>query len=460
MNIVIIGAGSVGLTLAEYLSDHKHHITLIDQDPDLCNNISGKLDVFTITGSGTNPSVLEKADIKNAHMVIAVTLSDDSNILCCNLAKQFGVEKRIARINSTYYSNTPVSLQDLGVTHVIEPEKEIVNNIMQYIKLPGVTEAANFQSDNVYLRGYRISEDMPIANKTLLEITEIAPTRDPVGSAQILVVLIIRDGKTIMPTGAEHIYPGDEIIAIMPNESLETFRKLLNKNENKLKKVVIFGDTLTAIHLAEGLEPLSERTLLVDPDNQHGRTAASLLNKTEVLSGNCTDVDMLQEINIKDTPFYIAVSGDSEDNIMSCLLAKAEGAKEVIALTTNERHTGLFQSLGIDRIVNPRKITVQKIIENIIKVPISTLLSIKNADIEVNRFIVGRKSSISGKPLRNIASLSRRSIIIGCVFHNDKVIIPSGQTIIHEKDEALVICPPKNLKLANKLFKSNFKFVE
>lgn len=460
MDIVIIGAGSVGFSLAEYLSDRKHHITLIEQNPDLCNNISSKLDVFTIIGSGTNPSILEKADIKNAHMVIAVTPSDDSNLLCCNLAKQFGVEKRMARIKSTDYSNSPISLQDLGVTHVIEPEKEIVNSIMQYIKLPGVTEAANFQSDNVYLRGYRISEDMPIANKTLLEITEIAPNPELDSSAQILVVLIIRDGKTIMPTGAEHIYPGDEVIAIMPNESLETFRKLLNKNEDKLKKIVIFGDSLTAIHLAEELEPLCERIILVDPDEQHGRTAASLLDKTEVLFGDCTDVDMLQEINIKDTPFFIAVGADSEDNIMSCLLAKAEGAKEVIALTTNERHTGLFQSLGIDRIINPRKLTAQKIIENIIKVPISTLHSIKNADIEVSRFIVGKKSSITGKPLRNIANLYSKSIIIGCVFHNDEVIIPSGQTIINEKDEALVICPPKNLKLASKLFKPNIKFVE
>lgn len=453
MNIIIIGAGSVGFSLAEYLSDRNHQITLIDHDQELCNSISSKLDVFTITGSATDPSVLEKADILNAQMVIAVTPSDESNLLCCNFAKQFGVEKRIARIKSTNFSDTPISLQDLGVTHVIEPEKEIVNSILQYIKLPGVTEAANFQSDNVYLRGYKISEDMPFAKKTLLEITELA------GTAQILIVLIIRDGKSIMPTGAEHIYPGDEIIAVMPDESLETFRKLLNKNDSKLKKIVIFGDSLTAVHLAETLEALSERILLVDPDEQHGRTAASMLNKTEVLLGDCTDIEMLQEVNIKDTPFFIAAATDFEDNIMSCLLAKAEGAREVIAVTTKERHSGLFQSIGIDRIVNPRKITAQKILENIIKVPISTLHSIKNADIEVSRFVVGKKSPITGKPLSTVAGLIKKSIIIGCVFHNDEVIIPSGQTIIQENDEALVICPPKNLKMANKLFKSDSNFL-
>lgn len=450
LNIIIVGGGLVGYSLAQHLGTRNHHITLIDRDPDLCNKINSKLDVFTITGSGSNPTVLEQADIKNAHMLIAVTPSDESNLLCCNFAKQYGVDKRIARIKSTDYTknSSPISLHRLGVTHVIEPEKEIVNSIMQYIELPGFTESANFQSDNVYLRGYKIIEDMPIANKTLLEVNELA------APAQLLIVLIIRDGESIMPTGAERVLPGDEIIAIMPSESIETFRKLLNRHEARLKKIIISGDSLTAIHLAEVLEPLSDRIILVDPDEKHGREAASMLNKTEVLFGDCTGVEMLQEVHVKDTPFFIAAGADSEDNIMACLLAKAEGAKEVIAVTTNERHTKLFQSLGVDHIINPRKITAQKIIENVIRLPISTMLSIKNANVEVNRFIAGKNSLISGKPLHTVTDLTRKSIIIGAVFRNDEVIIPSGQTVIEEDDEVLAICPPKNLKLARKLFKS------
>jgi len=450
VNIIIVGGGSVGYSLAEHLGTSTHHINLIDSDPELCNRINTKLDVFTVTGSGTNPVVLEKANIKNAHMLIAVTPSDDANLLCCNFAKQYGVNKRIARIKSTDYTNntTPISLQRLGVTHVIEPEKEIVSSIMQYVELPGFSESANFQSDNVYLRGYKISADMDIANKTLLEVTEIA------APAQLLIVLIIREGRSIMPSGSERILPDDEIIAIMPSESIETFRKLLNRHETKLKKIIISGDSLTAIHLAEVLEPLAERIILVDPNERHGREAASLLNKTEVLHGDCTSVEMLQEVHVKDTPFFIAAGVDSEDNIMACLLAKAEGAREVVAVTTNERHSNLFQSLGVNHIINPRKITAQKIIENVIKLPISTLLSIKNADVEVSRFIAGKNCPISNKPLHSITSLIRKSVIIGALFRNDTVIIPSGQTVIQENDEVLVICPPKNLKLARKLFKS------
>lgn len=449
VNIIIVGGGSVGFSLAGHLSSIGHHITVIDQNADVCSKINDKMDVFTIHGSGTNPSVLEKADIKNAHMVVAVTPYDDTNLLCCNFARQYKIPKRIARLKSTAYTenDTAISLGDLGVTHVIEPEKEIVGKIMQYIDLPGVSELANFQSDNVFLRGYTITDDMLIANKTLLEVTKLA------GEAQLLIVLIVREGISIAPTGSEKILPGDEIITIMPNESIETFRKLINRQESSLSKVIIFGDSLTALHLAEEMELVANRVILVDPDKDHGREAASKLNKTEVLFGDCTDVEMLQELHVENAPFFIAAGKDSEDNIMASLLAKAEGAKEVIAVTENDRHMDLFRSLGIDHIVNPQKITTLKIIENIIKIPIGSMHTLKNIDVEICRFTVGNNCVISGKPLHSITMLSKKSIIIGCVFKNDTVVIPSGNTIIEENDEVLVVCPPKNFDIARKLFK-------
>jgi trk system potassium uptake protein TrkA len=450
LNIIIVGGGSVGFNLAERLSKSKHQITITERDLNLCETINSKLDVITITGSGSDPMVLKIAGIQNADMIIAVTNFDDTNLLCCNLAKQYGVPKRIARLHSPHYTQkgTLIDLSEVGVTHVIEPEKEVVNSIMQYIELPAATESANFKSDNVYLRGYKITGDMPIASKTLPEITELA------GSAKLLIVLIIRNQKSIMPTGPERILPNDEIFAIMPSESLETFKKLLNQNDGKPGKIIIFGASLTALNLAEALEQVVERVILVDPDEKHGMEAASLLDKTEVLSGDCTNVEMLQEIHVEDASFFIAADKDSEDNIMASLLAKAEGTKKVIAVTENERHTNLFKKLGIDHIVNPRKITQQKIIANIFRVPIGSILTFKNVYVEVSRFIAEKNSRIIGVPLSEVREFSKNSIIIGCVFHEDKVIIPSGNTIIEENDEAIVICNKKNLKLAGKFFKS------
>lgn len=450
MNIIIVGGGVVGYNLAERLSVNKHHITLIERNHNLSNSIADKLDISTIAGSGTNPAILEQAEIHTADMIIAVTPNDDTNLLCCNFAKQYGVQKRIARVKSPYYTqqNTQISLKEVGVTHIIEPEKEIVSSILQYIELPGAIESANFQSDTVYLRGYKITQDMPIAHKTLVEITDL------IRPAQLLIVLIIRSGKSIMPSGAERILPQDEIYAMMPSQSLAVFRKLLNIEETKIKKIVISGDSLTAIQLARALSMKADRIILVDPNEEHGRYAASILDNTEILLGDCTSVEMLQEVHIDTTPVFIAAGKDSEDNIMASILAKAEGAKEVIAVTDSDRHLQLFQALGIDHVINPRKITTQKIIENILKVPIGGLLTIKNADIEVCRYIASRNSKIINKHLQDIGAITKKSIFISGIIRNDKVIIPTGQTMIQENDEVLVICKRKDIVLVSKLFKS------
>lgn len=449
MNILIVGAGTVGYSLADHLSQQNHHITVIERNPSLCRQLSSRLDVSALNGAGASPAILEEGGLAKADMVIAVTPEDPTNMLVCAFAKQYGIPKRIARVKSGEYTekSTRISLEQLGVTNVIEPEKEVVRQVLQHVELPGVTDTANFQSDNVYLRGYRITEGMPLAHRTLAEITTLA------GPAPILVVLIIREGRSVLPTGDAKILPGDQVIAIMTNESIDTFRRLIGQPPGRQSKIVVFGDTLTAIHLARELRAFSERVILVDPDEDHGLAAASQLNGVEVLNGDCTNVDMLQEVHVENAPFFIAASRDTEDNVMSCLLAKAEGARRVIAVSNNERHVSLFRSLGLDYIVNPHEITSQTIIANILKVPIGALLKLKNVDVEVSRFIAGKGSKIVGKPLAKLDAMFRKTIIIGSVFRPDSVIIPSGDTVIREGDEVLVLCAPKSLRAAANLFK-------
>jgi trk system potassium uptake protein TrkA len=323
VNIIIIGAGKVGFNLAEYFSvlGH-HHITVIDQDKALCEEVNSKLDCFVVPGIGSSPSVLKEAGISSADMVIAVTSSDETNLLACNFAMQNGVKRRIARITSPIYTTeTPnVSLEQTGVTSVVEPERGVVERILQYVELPGVLETANFQSNNIYLRGYRITEDMPIAGKTLIEIKGMAKT------SPMLFVALVRYGKSIPPTGDQKLLPGDKIVAIMPRESFMTFRSLINSKAIKMKKIIVSGDSLTAIHLAEALKPLAEQVVLADPDYEHGKMAASSLQGVDVFHGDSTDSSILEEINVKNADCFIAAGKDPEDNIMSCLLAKAEGA--------------------------------------------------------------------------------------------------------------------------------------
>ena len=449
MKIVIVGAGMVGYSLAEHFSGLNHNITVIERDKTLCEHVSGKLDVFVVEGTGSSPAILDEAGISSADMVIAVTPSDETNLLVCNFAMQNGVKKRITRVKSDIYTtDTPnVSLEELGVTSVIEPEREVMKRILQYVELPDVLETANFQSNDIYLRGYRITEDMPVAHKTLAEVRHMAET------APMLFVVIVRKGKSLPPTGDQKLLPGDKIVAIMPKESFKAFRLLINRKASKMKKIVVSGDSLTAIHLAEALKPLCEQVILADPDPDHGHMAASMLSGVEVFHLDCTNSDMLEEINIGQADCFIAAGKDAEDNIMSCLLAKAEGAGMVIALRDDNRYDRLFASLGMDHIIYPQEITLNAIIEKIQMVSIGAHLKLKTADVEIKRLRIRKNSPVTGKSLQQLDKLFKKAIIIGCIIRENSVIIPWGDTAIEENDEVMVLSPKENINLVNRLFK-------
>ncbi len=449
MNIIIVGAGTVGYSLAEYFSGVHYHVAVIEQDEALCEQMKRKLDLLVVQGKGSCPSALEEAGISSADMLIAVTPSDETNLLACNFAMQNGVNKRIARIKSEMYTTAScVDLKRLGVTSVIEPEWEIVNKILQYVELPGVIETSNFQSNNIYIRGYRITEDMPIAHKKLVEVREMSST------ASILIVAIIRGDKSLPPRGSQVLLPGDKIVAIMPKDSFKSFRSLINRKSAKLQKIIVSGDSLTAVHLAKALKPLGEQVMLIDPDPAHGHSAASVLDGIDVFHGDSTDSDTLQELRVESADCFIAAGKDSEDNIMSCLLAKNMGAGQVIALRDSARYTGLFDSLGIDYVVNQQDITSNMIIEKIQMMPIGTYLKLKSADIEILRLRAGKKSSVTGKSLQEIDKMFKKSLIVGAIVRGEEVIIPWGGIVIEENDEVITLCGREHSNRVSKLFNS------
>ncbi len=450
MNIIILGMGVVGSSLAEQLSRQNHKISAIEIDAALCKEINGKLDVFAIPGSGSDPTLLKKAGVENADMVIAVTPVDEINLLICHFAKQLGVPKRIARVSSRVYNHpgSGVNLETLGVTHVVEPEREVVKSIMQHIELPGATQTANFQGDTVYLRGYRIASDMPLADKPLRDIDKIP------GYMPMRVAAIIRDKRTVLPTGDARLLPGDEMICVMPAASFSGFMTLVNRQAAQLEKVIVFGDSLVALHLAATLRHVVERVVLVDPVEEHGLAAAYDLNGVEVLHGDCTNADDLQDVHVDNADFFIGATKDSEDNVMSALLAKAEGAREVLAIRNDARHLGLFESLGLDHIISPKKITTEKIMETINIAPIGRLLKLRNIDLDVLYFKAEKKSRVIGKPLRELNKLFKNAIVISGVVRNDQLLIPDGNTAIEENDDVLVLCGHESVRATERIFKA------
>ena len=451
MNIVIIGAGVLGIGLTEHLGRFNHEITLVERDAAIAAAAESRLDVMTVVGSGSNPSTLEQAGIRSADMIIAATPNDDVNLLACHFAMQYRVEMRIARVVSGGILDVPdIDLGALGVTLAVETEKEIVKAAQSLVELPGLTEAADFLGGNVFLRGYRVESDMPICGKNLFEVRKLA------GDAEMLIVAIIRGGDSIIPSGAEMLIVGDEFLTIMPRESYETYRALINRPVRKIKKVIVSGDTAMAVNISEAMAETTDRVLLLDADREHAETAAARLDKVEVLLGDATDTNFLQEVNVAGCDFYLAAGKDMEDNIMSCFLAKAEGTRRVIALRDDDRHFDRFLALGIDHVISPRLVTMQRIIESIQIAPIDSLLKLKDAGLSIVRAIVSKRNSAVGKPLSKLYNIFKKGTIVGAVVRDKAIIIPKGGTEIVAGDELIIICYEHNIPLINRIFKADF----
>ena len=454
MRIVIVGGGVVGYGLAGKLLKEKHHLSLVEMDSKLCEDLSEKLDMQIINGSGTSPALLKEAGIEGADMVLAVTPNDEVNMVVCALAAQYHVKQRIARLRSQEYvaGSELVDLDKIGITSVIHPEKVMVDQILQYIESPHAVESANFSEGRVYMRGYRIRENMELVGKTLIEIRqEIAPET-------VLFAAIVRKGVGMIPDGKTRIEPNDIVYALFPEQSLEMFLKLVGIERKKSRKIIMTGNSYAADQLAQALDKTDHKVTFVDPDIEHAKSVAGLYDNLEVIHGDATNEDLLRELNVNAASFFISVANWSDYNILSTLLAKAEGAHEVIALSTETRHDRLFNNIGIDHVINPRLIAVRAIFDIISRGHIGAAVELSHIDIEVVRFIVDPESDIAGLKIKRVAKKLKSAAIIGVIVRDNQMILPDGETEVQASDEVIVITHHKNLPAISKLFKSRSLF--
>jgi trk system potassium uptake protein TrkA len=448
MRIVIVGGGVVGYALAEHLARDDHHLSMVEMDSQLCQTISEKLDIQILNGSGSSPSVLIEAGLNEADMVLAVTPNDEVNMLVCAIAAQYGVGRRIARLRNQEFAeeNSAVDLDKIGITSVIHPEKVLVDHILQFVETPHALESANFEGGRILLRGYRVHEDMEVAGLTPAEIRlRIAPD-------VVLFPAIVRRGKGMIPEGDTRIERGDLLFSLFPRESLPRFLKLVGVESKPNRKIIITGDSYATIELARALDTTDHKVILVDPDPEHAVRAAELLDSVDVIEGDTTQNDLLREINVDSASFFIATSKGADYNMLSALLAKAEGAHEVITTTTEWQHDRLFQSIGIDHVLNPRLTTAREILEIISSGHIGAAVKLARAEIDAVRFNVEPNSPITRGPLKDIARKLKGSVV-GLVVRENSMILPDGETVIEEGDRVIMIVQDKRRSAISKLFR-------
>jgi trk system potassium uptake protein TrkA len=450
MRIIIVGGGVVGFSLAEHLRWERHDVSLIEINPETCRDLGERLDIQILCGNGSSPRLLEAAGVNGADMILAVSPNDELNILVCAVAMQYGVPTRIARIRSNEFrgGDAGIDVGKMGVTLVIDPESVVVDAITQFVETPGATDATNFQEGNVLIRGYRVTEEMPIANKAIKDVRQNARGHP------MLFIAAVRDEKAFIPDGDYIVRPGDDIFGIFARSSIDAYLSIFNKTRKDVDNVIVSGDSLTAVLLADELRKFVDKVTLVDPDAEHADYAAKTLNNVEIVHGDCTDSKILNEVYVGNTKFFIGAAKETDYNIMSALLAKAEGAREVIAVSNEIRHDKLFASIGIDHLIYPRLAIAQEILEAINRGQIGRIARIRDLDIEAIRITAAENSPITGRPLQHVRSRIQKGSIIGTVLRGEEMIIPDGSTVIEPGDEMIMITYTKNVPGVRKLFKS------
>ncbi len=452
MRILIIGAGVVGFNLAKELSKEGHDIAIIDQDSEKMRPISDSLDVLAVTGNACLPSVLVKAGIKNAEMVIAVTNSDEINLLVCFLASKFEVAKRFARLRHEEFTEDGHIFrpEELCVDHSINPGQIIVDTITKIIGTPGVVNVAEFANGEILLREFDVPEDAPLAGKKIQEISNIS------SMDSFLIVAIVREGKLVIPKPEDVIQPKDRIYTIVDKEFLPFLLPMLNKTVEEVQKVVIFGANPVSINLAKVLEETIRDLSIIEASREKAHQAAEVLSKCVVHHGSGTDMNLFNDINMKDADFFLSMSEDDEDNILAALLAKKHGAKRALVITNDPEYLPILDSIGMDITINPRLITVSAILKYLRKGRVMSVFKLIE-DAEVMEIGVDAKSSIINKKISKVKF--PENAMIGALLRKGDMMVPTGDLEIQAGDSVIVVALPQAIEKIEKLFGSKRNFL-
>ena len=434
MIVIVIGAGEVGYNISDILSKEGNDVIIIDKDEARLKNVSENLDVQTIVGSGSSPQVLKKAKLSQAEMVVAVTDSDETNIVACLLASAQSTSPfKIARIRNPDL-NRESALFDkahLNIDLCINPEREAVNDVINLMEYSGASEVIDFSGGRVKLVSFYIDSDCIAIGKNLQQLREIY-------GKDVLVASITHGAEPIIPSGKTVIKEKDRLFVFAKSEDVRNMLKFFGKKEEPAERVFIVGGGNTALMLAELLEKKWVDTIkIIEKRQDRCELLASRLDRTICLHGDGTDQDLLKEENIQDADYFIAVTDDEEANILSALLAKQLGAKKAISLVNKAGYTHLIPVLGIDGVMNPRRASIGKILHFIRKGKVISATPLGDEKAEAVEFIALETSDITNRSLKDIDF--PKGTIIGAITRNGEVIIPGGNSIILPGDHVILV---------------------
>lgn len=451
MKIIIIGNGKVGFALARQLSGEKHDLVLIDNNDDALHTADNALDIMCTDGSGASIQTLREAGVQKADLVIAVTGSDELNIVCCLIAKKLGAKHTVARVRSPeYYREANLLKKEIGVDMIINPEYAAAQEISRLLRVPSAFRSETFARGLVEMIGFPIQESDGLAGISLFEYNK----RHPNG---VLLCAVIRGDEVFVPNGRFVPEVGDKAYVIGSQPEMKKFFQMLGREADSIRNITILGGSKIATYLTWAVEKVGMRVRIVERDEERCLALSDNLPHATILHGDGTDSTVIESENLFVTDAFISLTNRDEENLLMAIAAQNGGVKKVVAKMDRPNYIGMLDKFGVDSVITPKDITANQIsayvrsLANSEGSVVENLYKLLGGKIEAVEFTASASTEFLDTPLRDLKL--KDGLLVGAIARDGKTIIPDGNTSIHAGDRVIVMAKSLFLQDLNDILK-------
>ncbi len=452
MRVIVCGAGQVGFGIAERLAAEGNDVSIIDSSPELVQRANDVLDVRAIQGNGAHPDVLARSGARDADMLIAVTFHDEVNMVACQVASTlFAIPTKIARVRAQTYLDKDWSQlftsEGVPIDYIISPEVEVGNVVLRRLELPGAFETASFADGKVLAIGVNCGPDCPVVETPLRQLSELFP------DLPVTVVAIVRNGELFLPDADQRLQEGDDAYLILPASQVARTLKIFGHEETQARRIVIAGGGNIGQYVARSIEERESnvRVKIIESRRDRAVAIAETLERTVILHGSALSEELLREADIQAAETLVAVTNDDQANILTSVLAKNLGCRRSLCLVNSAGYSSMVRSFGIDAQINPRAVTVSRILQYVRRGRIRGVHAVHNSAGEVIEAEALATTPVVGRPIKDLGI--SEGVRFGVILRDGEVVAPNGSTELRPRDRAVMFARADYIREVEQMFR-------